>query len=319
MGVVGERGEPGSSFNWDVAPGFRDQNGPFMTCTDSILASQPSGLGAKVIAGDFRSNPLRFYTAHEDLEGQPKTIAEGYMEWEDGQDSLVVNELPIFVTPPAHNVFDAWSVRLIAGGTYTFGLNVNDGATADYKLLLFANPAPGAEYWATREEAVFDTGGPANYRPTATGLYGLVVLNDNGGTGDYSVGVTSPLVGVEPTSPGVGVSRIRSIQPNPSFAGVRVDYELARPGRAALRVTDVVGRTVADAVGASREAGSSSLTWDGRTSGGTRSAAGVYFANYTYWYGASTGRRSSCCGESDYSRTTARVVRCRPPCVSRTR
>jgi len=277
-GVVGERGEPGNLFTWDVAPGFRQQNGPYMTCTDSILASQPSGLGTKVIAGDFRSNPLRFYTAHESLEGQPRTTSEGYMEWEDGQDSLVVNDPPTAVTPPAHNVFDAWSVRLIAGGTYTFTLTPNGGATANYKLLLFANPSPGSEYWATREEAVLDAVSPTDYSPTATDLYSLVVVNDNGGTGGYTVGVTSTLVGVDPQSPAVGVSRIRSVQPNPNFAGVRIVYELARAGRASLRVTDVVGRTVADAAASAGDAGTGSLAWNGRTSGGVRSAAGVYFA-----------------------------------------
>jgi hypothetical protein len=172
-------------------------------------------------------------------------------------------------------VFDAWSVRLIAGGTYTFSIGVNDGGTAIYKILLFANPSPGSEYWATRDNAVFDTFGPANYSPTATGLHSLVVVNENGGTGGYSVGVTSTLLGVDPAR--VGMSRIRSIQPNPSFSGTRIEYELARAGRATMRVTDVVGRTVADVVASSRGAGMGSLSWNGRASSGTRPAAGVYF------------------------------------------
>ncbi len=267
-GAAGVRGTIGLFYDWDVAPGLRLQNGPFMTCTDSLLAEQASGLGAKVIAGDFRSNPLRFYTAHASLEGQPKTFSEGYMEWEDGQDSIVVNASPTVVSPPANNVLDAWSVRLVKGGNYHVQVTPAGGATANYKAMLFANPNPGSGYWATRPDAVAEATS-FDYHANATGLYGLVVANDNGGTGGYSVSLTSNLLGVGP-SPVDMRDGIRAVMPNPAHGPVGMEVTLARAGSARLRVTDVAGRTVAE-LPLRAAAGAQQATWNGRAE------AGVYF------------------------------------------
>src|SRR6185503_913413 len=101
-GAVGVRGDPGFSYNLDTAPYPRLQNGPYMACTDTVLGAQYSGLGARVVAGDFSSNPLRdYYTAHTSIEGQPKTNSSGFMEWDNGADTVIVNGPPIAVTPPA--------------------------------------------------------------------------------------------------------------------------------------------------------------------------------------------------------------------------
>jgi hypothetical protein len=272
-GVVGVRGEPGYSYNWDVAPGFRAQNGPYMSCSDSVIASQNSGLNVRLIAGDFRANPLRFYTAHAGLEGTPKTTSQGYMEWEDGQDSLVVNAPPTVVSPPAHNVLDAWSIRLIKGGTYTFQLTPAGGATASYQMLLFANPSPGTPYWATRPDGV-SMGTLGAYTVSATGLYGLVVVNDNGGTGNYSLLVTSDLLAVGDGGPTALANRIRAVTPNPGSGAMRIDYELARGGTVVVRVSDVAGRVV-ETLPARADAGRHSMVWNGR--GGP----GVYFVTLT--------------------------------------
>lgn len=281
-GVVGVRGEPGYFYNWDVAPGFRIPNTVQMTCTDSILKSQDSGVLTKVIAGDFRTNPLRLYTAHASLSGLPKTYSDGYMEWEDGIDSLVVNAPATAVTPPANNVLDAWNVRLVAGGTYNFQLVPNGGATAVYRMLVFSNPNPGVEYWGSRDDVVNDSPGPFSFAPVATGLYGLVVVNDNGGVGGYSLSVTSTLVGVDPGTSSAFISHIRNIQPNPSFGRADVDFELGRAGQAGLRITDVIGRAVAVVPASFHGAGENRLTWNGRTSQGVRPPAGVYFVTLEF-------------------------------------
>jgi hypothetical protein len=67
------------------------------------------------------------------------------------------------------------------------------------------------------------------------------------------------------------------VTPNPSFAGARIDYELAHAGQASLRVTDVAGRHVAEISAATLTAGPGSVFWNGRTDGGDRPLAGVYF------------------------------------------
>jgi len=274
-GVIGVRGEPGSSFNLDVAPGFRDQDGSIPTCTDTVLAEQASGLGARIIAGDFRWLPLRFYTAHMNREGQPSSLSQGYIEWEDGQDSLTVNAPATVVTPPAHNVIDAWGVRMIQGGTYNFQLTPNGGGTASYKMMIFANTFPeGTPYWATRPEALGQDPSFISVGVGQTGLYSVVVANDNGGTGGYSIQVTSNLT--DATSP-LRTSRIVGLTPNPSPGSTRIDYELARAGRATVRVTDVAGRIVADLAVPPGRSGAGSLTWDGHGKDGARPAAGIYF------------------------------------------
>jgi hypothetical protein len=280
-GVTGVRGDPGYSYNLDLAPGLRSQDGTFTACTDSVLASQYSGIGTRVVAGDFGALPQRRYTAHANLEGQPKSISAGYIEWESGADTLVVNGGPLLVSPPANNVFDAWSVRLVAGASYDFLLTPAGGATASYGMLLFGNPSPGSAYWASRPDAVWQASGSGSFAPSATGLYGFVVVNDNGGTGGYSLSVTSAQIGVEPGVAAPAVSRIRSAAPNPTRGGARIAYELARRGRATLEIRDAAGRTVMAVTLGTRPAGAEEFAWDGLGAGGQRLPAGVYFLTLT--------------------------------------
>jgi hypothetical protein len=277
-GVIGVRGELGSSFNLDVAPGFRAQDGSIPTCTDSVLAEQSSGLGARIIAGDFRWLPLRFYTAHMNREGQPTSLSQGYIEWEDGQDSLIVNAPATIVVPPAHNIIDAWGVWMIQGGSYQFQLTPNGGGTASYKMMIFGNTFPeGTPYWATRPEALGESASAIGVGPGQTGLYSVVVVNDNGGTGGYSIQVTSTLTDAPGPPATPRVSRILALTPNPSLGPTRIDYELARAGRAGVRVTDVAGRIIANLPVPPGQLGPGRLTWDGRAGDGTRPAAGLYF------------------------------------------
>jgi len=275
-GVAGVRGEPGYSYNLDVAPSLRSQYGLLPACTDSVLAAQYSGLGTRLVTGDFRSLPLRLYTVHARLEGSLRTNSEGWIEWEDGADTLVVNGDAPLVSPPAHNVLDAWSVRLVAGATYDWLLDPAPGATAAYSLLLFRNPSPGTGYWASRPDAVFTTGGAGQFVPSATDVYGAVVVNDNGGTGGYSLSVTSPQIGVEPGLPRALASRIRLAAPNPTRGGVRFEYEVAAAGRVALEVHDLAGRAVAHVPLGERPAGPGEFSWDGIAGGRERLPAGLY-------------------------------------------
>lgn len=167
----------------------------------------------------------------------------------------------------------------MAGQPYQVHVTPATGATADYRILLFANPTPGAPYWATRADAVADAPHLVSYTAPATGLYGIVVVNDNGGTGNYAVSVTGPAVGVTPGTP-PSVSRIVAVQPNPTFAGASIAYTLATPGHASAAIVDLLGRVVA-VVGPPpnvRVSGTGELVWDGRGVAGARIAPGVYFA-----------------------------------------
>lgn len=272
--VVGARGNPGYRYIVDIAPFPRSQTGIQSLCSDSILASQYSGHGIKLVAGDFRTLPVRMYTARVALEGDLKTSSAGFVEWENGADSIVVNAGPLLVSPPANNVLDAWSVRLAAGSSYDIEIVPAGGATATYELVLFKNTG-GA--WASRPDAVFTTTGAGNYLPTETDRFSLVVLNDNGGTGDYTVSITSSQVDVPGPGPLGVTSRIRSAAPNPAIAGARVDFELATAGRATLAIRDAQGRTVATVPLGVRPAGIGTAAWNGKNGDGRRVASGVYF------------------------------------------
>jgi hypothetical protein len=267
--VVGVRGS-GHLYSLDVAPGARSQFGPFHACSDSIVGSQSSGLGTRLVTADFRNLPLRSYTAHATLDGQPQTSSAGTIEWDGAGDSITVNGAPIAVVPPPNNVLDAWKITLVTGITYTFQVVPAGGATAVYRLLLFGNPSPANPYWANRADAILEASGPHQFIPGHSGPYGVVVVNDNGGTGNYTVAVTANLVDVPTGPPAVA---IRAAAPNPSTGAVRIEYELARRGAAEFRLRDVAGRTVATARAGRRGPGVGSFTLD---LAGTV-APGVYF------------------------------------------
>jgi hypothetical protein len=280
-GVTGIRGD-GWQYNWDVAPGSRLVTWFDWTCSDSVLAQQSDGAypSVRLVAGDFRSNPLRLYSAHASQQEQPQSASLGWLEWEDGQDALVVDAPATNVTPPDHNVLDAWSVSLVGGTSYVVTLVPNVGTNALYRVLVFANPSPGSPYWATRQQAAAFIQGSGPYLAPATGLYGIVVVNDDGGTGGYTIRVTSTNnIGVDPPGPGAAfaITRIRAVAPTPTFAGARIDYALASAGRVGLRVTDVTGRIVAEDDAGIRAAGEGSVAWSGRSASGARPPAGVYF------------------------------------------
>lgn len=267
--VVGVRGS-GFDYDLDVAPSTRSQFGPFAACSDSIVGSQVSGTGTRVVTGDFRKLPLRLYTAHASLEG-PQTASAGYIEWDGASDSIVVNAAPISVVPPPNNVLDAWKITLVKNVFYTFNLVPAGGATAQYRLLLFGNPSPNNPYWASRPDAILEASGPHMFLPGVTGLYGVVVVNDNGGTGNYTVSVTANLTDV-PGEKAFPASRIRAAAPNPSSGAARIEFELARAGEAEFRLHDVAGRTVAKFAAGRRDAGIATFTLDSRGV-----APGVYF------------------------------------------
>jgi hypothetical protein len=184
------------------------------------------------------------------------------------------------VAPPPNNVLDAWSVTLNTGVTYTIQIAPAGGATADYKLMLFGNPLPGGAHWASRPNAILETGAVHLFIPGYSGKYGVVVVNDNGGTGGYSVSISGSATGVDPRPAGSLTSRIRSAAPNPTAGALRIEFELARAGNAEFRLRSVAGSTVASAPAGQLGAGTARFAWDALGAGGAGSRAvppGVYF------------------------------------------
>ncbi len=73
------------------------------------------------------------------------------------------------------------------------------------------------------------------------------------------------------------VTELGRNHPNPFNPRTRIDFSLAKPGRATLQVYDVSGRLVKTLLQGSFPAGDQSVMWDGTTSGGRSVATGVYF------------------------------------------
>jgi len=71
---------------------------------------------------------------------------------------------------------------------------------------------------------------------------------------------------------------LQAAMPNPFHARTVLAYDLARPGRVALRIYDVGGRLVRSLVpDAVQQAGHHSVEWDGRDGAGSATGAGLYF------------------------------------------
>ena len=78
--------------------------------------------------------------------------------------------------------------------------------------------------------------------------------------------------------PGTNGSHLElRISPNPFRAGTEIQFDLLRPARAELVVSDVQGRVVRRLGGAELPAGRNALLWDGDTADGASAHTGIYF------------------------------------------
>lgn len=69
--------------------------------------------------------------------------------------------------------------------------------------------------------------------------------------------------------------------PNPCVRGTQIRYSLATEANVKMNVLDASGRIVRTLVDGARPAGPASVSWDSRTSNGSRVPAGVYFVQMT--------------------------------------
>ncbi|MBN2465807.1 T9SS type A sorting domain-containing protein, partial [candidate division WOR-3 bacterium] len=68
-----------------------------------------------------------------------------------------------------------------------------------------------------------------------------------------------------------------SVRPSPLRSRAAIEYAVPAAGRIGIKVYDAAGRVVRDLVSRYADAGSYSVTWDGRAADGRRVARGVYF------------------------------------------
>lgn len=69
--------------------------------------------------------------------------------------------------------------------------------------------------------------------------------------------------------------------PNPFNPSTQISFDLPVAGKVDLSVYNVLGQNVRTLVNQDMEAGSHTITWDGRSSSGTQVASGIYFYRLT--------------------------------------
>jgi hypothetical protein len=112
-------------------------------------------------------------------------VSIGKIEWDHGAEAIVVNAAATTGTTDASDVLTCWDVSLQAGNRYQ--VEFIHGGAADLKLALFDNP--GGAYWVPRSSASVESGTTFWFDAPRTDKYGLVLANDNGQAGDWTIAV----------------------------------------------------------------------------------------------------------------------------------
>jgi hypothetical protein len=267
--AVGVRGQ--GDDDWDIGIYENGSGSPPPVCFAGLLSNstQLPPIADFVIA-DFNHTALRTYYAHT---YRYSGAGDGRTEWDDGADVLQVDGTPVSRTTGANDVLEVWDVRLTGGTEYDFVFQ--RGGSADTKLLVFRSL--GGAYWAPRSSRVLETTGSTSYTAPATDSYGVVVVNDNGASGDYRLQVLGPSQSVSDAARVPAVSMLRQVVPNPAFGHVDIGFDLSEPGHVEFKILDVTGRLVASLPARQWEAGTWNARWDGRTQGGGGAPSGVYW------------------------------------------
>lgn len=106
-------------------------------------------------------------------------------------------------------------------------------------------------------------------QPGLSYTYWLVGVERDGGTHRFG-----PLTA---TYGAATVTRLLGVTPNPLVSSATIRFTLAAASVARIRVFDLAGRQVRTLLDAPLSAGTSSITWDGRTDLGADAPAGIYF------------------------------------------
>ncbi len=227
------------------------------------------------VAGDFNHTPIGTYYAWVSQFSRDATLGGATVEWDSGPDQLHAGDAPLHRITGANDLLECWDVFLQGGKTYSVNLDASAGV--DARAELFQNQGGT---WMGRTGSVYSGAGHGSFTPPVDDVYGLVVVNRNGGTGTYDIGVFEVGVGVD-DSPSPLASGIEAIVPNPARGALRLDYALEARAAARFEALDMAGRIVWRQDEGERDAGRWSVEWRGLDSGGRRLPPGLYFVRMT--------------------------------------
>jgi hypothetical protein len=269
--AVGVR-SPATS-DWDLELYEFESGGLYPVCQSGLLAVSDMPIAPPVVdfvVGDFNHNPWprAYYLRTAQFSGSD----DGAVQWDGGEDIILANDDPTYGYTGAGEILKVWDVFMEGGQDYH--IFFDRGGDADAKLFLFNSH--GGVYWGNRASADLVTESSVTYSAPDYDFYGLVVVNDNGLDGNYSLGVYTAGTPVETVALPTTTS-IRSIAPNPARGSAAIHFDLNRAGIVSFEVLNVAGRVVSRISDEHREAGVWTVNWSGRSSLGTNLAAGVYF------------------------------------------
>ena len=262
--------------DWDIAQYAQPSGSAWPVCLGASGALSNGVVGADVIAGDFHYVPTGAYYLHSYLAGVNLSPA-GYTEWDAGSGPLPINPpQPTHVNMAGGASSDrlwCFEAYLNAGLSYT--LTFAHSGIASPRALVFENPGT-APYWAPRSAAILSVNSTTAFIPSTTGWHGIVVVNDNEGSGSFDLSITSPVVSAEsPAAP--THDELTAVAPNPAHGPLRIDYALSHPAAVDWEVVDLAGRRVARISGVATAAGRWSQPWDGLDGDGHALSGGVYW------------------------------------------
>jgi hypothetical protein len=266
--AVGARGASA----WEVAVYDAATGGMYPTCFgDSVAGSMEDAPTVDFIAGNFEMLTVGARYARVYLKDHIGT-GTATVEWDGGPDLIEVNEMPLNRSTGSTDLLEVWDVYLENNSTYQFQF---DAIGANLRLFLFEP----AGIWVARAGAVLELSGSPSaqaYSATSTGWHGLVVVNENGASGSYSLAVSSSLVSVEDERPSYPTA-LGGIAPNPARGSMQISFSLQERGEVSFDILDVAGRRVAEMPAKSWAPGKWSVGWSGGLVRGGALGAGVYF------------------------------------------
>jgi hypothetical protein len=114
------------------------------------------------------------------------------------------------------------------------------------------------------------------YAAEAIDIYGVVIWNENGGSGTYQLAIVgSPILDAADTGAGPSAVALRS-GPNPLRGPAQLSIDLPAQESVRMVVYDVGGRELRTLVDDTLPAGVHQVVWDGRDAGGEMTGPGVY-------------------------------------------
>jgi hypothetical protein len=212
---------------------------------------------------------------HADAKHQYAALAhtDNYMRYAMYELNLLGDpEMPIWTDGPRPLTVDCVDALPAGSGSVPFGVVVTSGGAP----VAGATVCVSAPDLGIYEVAVTDAAGAAAFSvPTdAAGLASVVVTSPNALPHSATLAISAATGVVDGGTLSSGLSQNC---PNPFVGSTGIAFALARPGRVSVAVYDVSGRRVATLAEGEHDAGSFSVSWDGRDDSGREVAAGAYF------------------------------------------